>query len=343
MKKDHKELSTFFILTVTIWHRYDICQHCYDLPPDVFSVTILFTKAVKHSYHCSPKKHTHLPDSHLSAALFSLRAVKFSPTFRGSFAFYSPLRQTAERYDCASDGLLPCFSVSAGFRSPGVVGLRMGAQGKPWSRPLILHTIYVFVWALSICCQELLLSTVGSFLSLSLCLVFIPLLWWDTNSQLLTPDTGSWSTKKTRSDLKQCVRKCACVFMCVCLGACVWNPTAQQKTKHILPQHSCLLESLFCDLYLSSLISSRCPRSDTKTDSQIVFGLWKGYNCTSDERLQEKGFCPDNRNTDIAALHHLLLLNTNLKYNQDPLVPFITITFFFFLGATATLLIHAIK
>lgn len=192
MNKDHKELSTFFILTVTVWHRYD-------LPPDVFSVTILFTKTVKHSYRCCPIKHTHLPDSHLSAALTFLPESCEFLSYILRLALHiqdSPLRQTAERRVCVSAGLLPCFSVSAGFRSPGGVGLRMGAQGKPWSWPLTLHTIYVFVWAVSICCQELLLSTVGSFLSVSLCLVFIPLLWWDTNSQRLTPDTGSWSTKK---------------------------------------------------------------------------------------------------------------------------------------------------
>lgn len=156
---------------------------------------------------------------------------------------------------CVAAGLLPCFSVSAAFRSPGDGGLRMWAQGKPWS------------WApdteynLRVCLRSCSSIQWDCSCQVSLCLIFIPLLWWDTNSQLLTPDTGSW---KTRSDLKHivCARARAC-------ARTIQQPTAKQgrlchNTVVSWKVFSVIFISLVC---IRCLISSRCPLPDRKTDS----------------------------------------------------------------------------
>lgn len=110
----------------------------------------------------------------------------------------SPLRQTAESVCmCVSWALTLFFSLS--WRQlPWGSSLHGSTREALESGLYTLHSLYMFAFVTtwSICYQELRLHIEGLLLSLSLCLVFILLLWRDPNSQLSPPDAGSWFGKK---------------------------------------------------------------------------------------------------------------------------------------------------
>lgn len=140
---------------------------------------------------------THPPVIHLSA--FSLRFLPGRLGFGSLLHFFplrvlymlnSLLRQTAEHvYQLGS--YLVFLSQLASV--PLGVLFAWEHKGSPGARPQTLNRVYVFECdsATSICCQESRPVTLGLLLSQSFCLVFIPFHRWDTNSQLLTPDTSS--------------------------------------------------------------------------------------------------------------------------------------------------------
>lgn len=128
-------------------------------------------------------------------------------------------------------------------------------KGSPGARPLhTANTVHVWVKAWSICYQELLRHTVGLLMSVSMCLVFIPL---DPNSQFLTPDTGSWFEKnKTRSTPKH---SCKHVY--------VENPTAYQTTMILSWKHFYVT---FISIFSYPSAGSPHPGGLSLTERQIL-------------------------------------------------------------------------
>lgn len=153
---------------------------------------------------------THPLVIHLAA--FSLRFLPGRLGF-GSLLLFFPLRvlymlncllrQTAEHVYQLGSYLLFLSQLAS---VPLGVLFAWEHKGSPGARPQTLNRVYVFECdsATSICCQESRSVTLGLLLPQSFCLVFIPFHRWDTNSQLLTPDTSSWlrKTKKNKANPK---------------------------------------------------------------------------------------------------------------------------------------------
>lgn len=189
----------------------------YLLPYYLGSITSSNNKAVNQSYHCTPIAHI----CQCSHYIFSPGGLNLAYSYISWLSVFFTCwtllwDKQLSLCACVSAGLLPCFSVSAGVSSPGGP-LRMGAQGEPWSQALNATVCLSLFQLASICCQGLWLFTVGLLLSVSPCLVFIPCLWWDTNSQLLTPDTGSWMKKKQGQQQSAVANVCVCACVCLCV------------------------------------------------------------------------------------------------------------------------------
>lgn len=151
----------------------------------------------------------------------------------------SPLRQTAEPVCmCVSWALTLFFSLSWRQLPWGLLSA-WEHKGSPGARPYTLHILYMFepVTAWSFCYQESWLHKVGMLLTVSLGLIFIPILWWNPNSQPLPPDRGSWGKKKkTRSTPKNSCNMCMLRIQQHTL-----------KTNNFLPHHTYpQLDTLAC-------------------------------------------------------------------------------------------------
>ncbi len=174
-------------------------------------------------------------------------------------------RQTAEPVCmCVSWALTLFFSLS--WRQLPWGSSSHGSTRKPWSQAL--QTAYiVYVWVCHSLEHQLPgvvapCSGIGLFLSVSLRLIFIPSLWWDSNSQF-------WHLIQAADWKKNKVNPKAHLQTCVCTEFNSIPQTSNFPPHHSDPQ----LERLLCHLYLPSfrsicgLTSSRWPLSDMQTDT----------------------------------------------------------------------------